>query len=128
MAASRSEFIRSAQTRSSQIRMRCKQRVRLLGQVRRCKVGSLKESYSMRRISVSLVTLGFILVVLGSSFLRSNAKTDATVLPQSRCTRLTYPPKKKSKTADQTTFGSRCTRLAGRGKPGTVLPNTAPKV
>jgi hypothetical protein len=82
----------------------------------------------MRRISVSLVTLGFILTVFGSSLFKGNAKTEATVLPQSRCTRLTYPPKKKSKQADATTFGSRCTRLTAGGKPGSVMPNTAPKV
>ena len=82
----------------------------------------------MRRISVSLVTLAFILTVFGSSLLKSNAKTEATVLPQSRCTRLTYPPKKKSKDPDKVTFGSRCTRLTAGGKEGTVLPNTAPKV
>jgi len=82
----------------------------------------------MRRISVSLVTLGFILTVFGSSLIKSNAKTEATVLPQSRCTRLTYPPRKKSKETDKTMFGSRCSRLSAGGKKGTILPNTAPKV
>jgi len=80
----------------------------------------------MRRIPVSLVTLGFILTVFGSSLLKSNAKTEATVAPQSRCTRLTYP-KKKSK-GGEGMLGSRCARLTAGGKEGTILPNTAPKV
>ena len=92
----------------------------------------------MRKVSVSLITLSLVLVVFGSSsVLNNNVSAEATVIPQgSRCTHLTYGPKpKKTKSAAKTVgdggsgmFGSRCVRLTAGGKPGTILPNTAPKV
>jgi hypothetical protein len=93
----------------------------------------------MRKVSVSLITLSLVLVVFGSSsLLKNNVSAEATDVPQApgtRCTRLTYGPKVKKKPDAKTAgkggmgmFGSRCTRLTAGGKPGTILPNTAPKV
>jgi len=102
----------------------------------------------MRRTLLSLIIIGLALIVFGSSaVLESKAKGEAMVVPQAppntRCTRLTFGPrekknsilgqKKKSNTetaaAPVTAMpGTRCTRLSSGGRPGSILPNTPPKV
>lgn len=100
----------------------------------------------MRRTFVSLIIVILVLIVFGSSVvLKSKAKGEATVMtqaPGTRCTRLTFGPRPKknsmfgqkkpdSRTAAATETampGTRCTRLSSGGKPGSILPNTPPKV
>lgn len=101
----------------------------------------------MRRTLVSLIIVGLVLIVFGSSaVLKSKAEGEATVVtqqPGSRCTRLTFGPREKKmsifgqkrKSQKETPApsstampGTRCTRLSSGGKPGTILPNTPPKV
>jgi hypothetical protein len=94
----------------------------------------------MRPTLVSLIMVGLALIVFGSSsVLKSKTKSEATVVAQaskSRCTRLTFgprPKKKKSKkeiaaATGTAAPGTRCLRLSSGGRPGTILPNTPPKV
>lgn len=87
----------------------------------------------MRRILFSLTLLAVAVIVFGSTSIpESKAKVEATVVPQSlgRCTRLTFGPKQKKKSKEQMTAmpGTRCARLAKGGKPGSILPNTAPNL
>jgi hypothetical protein len=106
-----------------------------------------KESFEMRRTLVSLIIVGMALIVFGfSSVPKSKAKGEATVVaqtPGSRCTRLTFGPRERKKSifgqkkrsdigtapaTDTAMPGTRCTRLSSGGRPGTILPNTPPKV
>jgi len=93
----------------------------------------------MRRTLISLITLGLTLIVFGSSsILTSKAKGEPTVVtqaPGSRCTRLTFGPREKKKPKKETTPdsgiampGTRCTRLSSGGRPGSILPNTPPRI
>jgi hypothetical protein len=94
----------------------------------------------MRTIAVSVITLNLVLILFGAtSVLHDNVRAEATVpaqAPGTRCTRLTYGPREKKKKSNARTtgdggmemFGSRCTRLSAGGRPGTILPNTPPKV
>jgi hypothetical protein len=102
----------------------------------------------MRPTLVLLIIVGMALIVFGSSFVRkSKAKGQATVVaqapPGTRCTRLTFGPKEKKNSifgqkkrpnsetpaATGTAMpGTRCTRLSSGGRPGTILPNTPPKI
>jgi hypothetical protein len=101
----------------------------------------------MRRILFSLTIIFLVLIVFGSSsVLKSKAKGETSVVtqaPGSRCTRLTFGPREKKnsifgqkkKSTNETAAatgtampGTRCTRLSSGGRPGTILPNTPPKV
>ncbi len=92
----------------------------------------------MGRTLISLITLGLTLIVFGSSsILTSKAKGNPTVVtqaPGSRCTRLTFGPQEKKKPKKETTDsgiampGTRCTRLSSGGRPGSILPNTPPRI
>jgi hypothetical protein len=92
----------------------------------------------MRRTLVSLIIVGLALILFASSsVLMSKAKGEGTVVaqaPGSRCTRLTFGPREKKKPTKETAAtvtampGTRCMRLSSGGKPGTILPNTPPKV
>lgn len=93
----------------------------------------------MRRILVLSIIVGLALIVFGSSsVLNSKAKGAATLgtqEPRSRCTRLTFGPRQKKKSTKRTAAatitampGTRCARLSSGGRPGTILPNTPPKI
>lgn len=102
----------------------------------------------MRRTLVSLIIVGMAMIVFGSSsVLKSKAKADASIVaqapPGTRCTRLTFGPREKKNAifgqkkrpnnetpaATGTAMpGTRCMRLSSGGRPGTILPNTPPKV
>jgi hypothetical protein len=101
----------------------------------------------MRRTLISLMIVGLVLIVLGSSsVLKSKAKGGATAVaqgPRSRCTRLTFGPRPKKKSifgqkkrsnngaaaaTDTAMPGTRCMRLSSGGRPGSILPNTPPKM
>ncbi len=85
----------------------------------------------MRRLTVLFITLILVTIALGASVRRSTATSAALVQGASRCTRLVFPKKvkpKKGEPAPEYVPGSRCTRLQGKGKPGTILPNMPPKL
>ena len=87
----------------------------------------------MRKLIVLSVTVVFVAIALGASVRKSTATPAALVQGASRCTRLMFTKKakpKKGKPAATPGYepGSRCTRLNGKGRPGTVLPNLPPKI
>jgi hypothetical protein len=87
----------------------------------------------MRRLFVLSITLVFVVIALGAAVRKSTATNALLVESASRCTRLTVPKKVKPKKADPAAAsayvpGARCTRLAGKGKPGSVLPNLPPNI
>lgn len=85
----------------------------------------------MRRLAVLFITLILVTIAFGSSLRKSTATSAALVEGASRCTHLTFQKKvkpKKGEPAPAYVPGSRCTRLSGNGKPGTILPNMPPNV
>lgn len=93
----------------------------------------------MRRSLFSLIIVGMILIAFGSSsVLKSKTKSEATVVAQaskSRCTHITFGPREKKKSKKEAAAykgpampGTRCPRLSSGGRPGSILPNTPPKV
>lgn len=84
----------------------------------------------MRCPTVLFITL-ILVAIAFASVSRSTATSAALVEGASRCTRLTIPKRvkpKKGAAAPEFVPGSRCARLSGKGKPGTILPNLPPKV
>jgi hypothetical protein len=93
----------------------------------------------MHRVLVSLITVAFGFIVLGSPVdLKTKAKAETSAViqaPGSRCTRLSFGPREKKKPKKETAAGTvtampgtRCLRLSAGGRPNTILPNTAPNI
>jgi hypothetical protein len=87
----------------------------------------------MRRLIVLSITVVFVAIALGVSVRKSTATNAGLIESASRCTRLTIPKRVKPKKANPAAApeyvpGSRCTRLAGKGKPGSLLPNLPPNI
>ena len=87
----------------------------------------------MRKLIVLSITVTFFAIALGASVRKNTATPVVPVEGASRCTRLMFTKKakpKKGEPAAATGYapGSRCTRLNGKGRPGTFLPNLPPNI